>query len=112
MPLTKLLEKARQFEIQSYNKLNHLKELKENHIPFTGSPRKHPYDIEKFILLADPYSSNTFYYEFNIQDITFIEELPNIVTLEDETITMIRIWVKKASIGVRCSPFIVEHINI
>jgi inorganic pyrophosphatase len=37
--------------------------------------------------------------------------LPNIVNLEGETITMVRAWIKKMSIGMRCSPFIVEDIS-
>jgi hypothetical protein len=37
-----------------------------------------------------------------------VEELPNIVTVDGETVTMVRVWIKKMSIGMRCSPFIVE----
>ena len=33
------------FEIQTYSKKpGNLKALKKTHVPFTGSPRKHPYD--------------------------------------------------------------------
>ena len=45
---------------------------------------------------------------YSKKDISFAEELPNIVNLQEETITMARIWVKKKSVCVRCSPFIVE----
>jgi hypothetical protein len=37
-----------------------------------------------------------------------VEELPNIVNLEGKTIMMVRVWIKKMSIGLRCSPFVVE----
>ncbi|MDY6933788.1 MAG: inorganic pyrophosphatase Ppa [Spirochaetota bacterium] len=112
MPLSNLLEEAKQFEIQSYSKQEKLKDMKKTHIPFSGSPRKHPHDSEKIILLSDPYSTNNFYYEFKIKDISFVEELPNIVNLEEEVFTMVRIWVKKSSVGLRCTPFIVADLNI
>jgi hypothetical protein len=32
--------------------------------------------------------------------------------LRGETITMVRIWVKKMSVGIRCSPFLVEEARI
>ena len=63
------------------------------------------------ILIADPFSDNTFYYEFKAQDIAFAEDLPNITTLAGESVSMVRIWVKKQSIAVRCTPFIVDSIR-
>jgi inorganic pyrophosphatase len=102
--------KAKKFEIQAYKKPSNIKNLHKSFVPFSGSPQKHPYDPEKVILVADPFSSNTFYYEFNADDISYVEELPNIATLADEIITMVRIWVKKKSIGVRCAPFIIDEI--
>jgi inorganic pyrophosphatase len=41
-----------------------------------------------------------------------VEELPNIVNLDGETIKMVRIWVKKMSVGILCSPFLVEETKI
>jgi inorganic pyrophosphatase len=35
-----------------------------------------------------------------------VEELPSVVDMEANTLTMIRIWVKKGSVAVRCTPFI------
>jgi inorganic pyrophosphatase len=39
---------------------------------------------------------------------TYVEELTSLVTQDGETIPMARVWVKKMSVGIRCSPFIVE----
>jgi hypothetical protein len=96
------------FQIQAYKKPKDIHVLRETHVSFSGSPQKHPYDSEKVILIADPFSSNNLYYEFGKDDISYVEELPNIVNLDGETITMVRVWVKKMSVGIRCSPFIVE----
>jgi inorganic pyrophosphatase len=57
--------------------------------------------------MADPYCSSL-YYEFDNDDIDFAEELPSIVNLEGETVTMVLVWVKKKSLAVRCSPFLVD----
>ncbi|MEE4357440.1 MAG: inorganic pyrophosphatase Ppa [Desulfococcaceae bacterium] len=112
MVMTKFLQEAKKFEIQAYKKPRDAKILQQNNVPFSGSPLKHPFEPKKVILVADPYSSNTFYYEFNTKDISFVEELPSIVSLEGESISMARIWVKKRSVGVRCTPFAVDDISI
>jgi hypothetical protein len=108
MPHNLYLQEAIKFELQAFRRSANPRELKERHVAFSGSPRKHPYDRDKVILVADPVSTNTFYYEFRRDDIAFVEELPNIVNVDDETIPMVRIWVRKHSIAVRCLPFWVD----
>jgi len=105
-------QEAVTFQIQAYKKPKNIHMLKNTHVPFSGSPKKHPYDSDRVILVADPFSTNTLYYEFNKDDISYLEELPNLVNLEGETITMVRVWVKKMSMGIRCSPFIVEDTRM
>jgi inorganic pyrophosphatase len=105
-------QEAVKFQLQAYQKPKNIQILKETHVPFSGSPQKHPYDTDKVILVADPFSTNNAYYEFNKNDISYLEELPNLVNLDGEAITMVRIWVKKMSVGIRCSPFIVEDTRM
>ena len=102
------LQETHKLEIQAYKKPKDIAELQKSHVAFSGTLRKHPYDSDKIVLLTDPFSSNTFYYEFATDDISFAEELPNLVNPGGETIRMARIWVKKKRIGVRCTPFIIE----
>jgi hypothetical protein len=109
MPIKNIPQETKKFEVEAYKRPKNLRELKKSHIPFSGSPLKHPYDSKKVILVPDPYSSTPFYYEFKSDDISFLEELPNMVNLEGETIRMARIWVKKMSVGMLCSPFLVEE---
>lgn len=101
------LNAQQQFEIEAYKKPKHFHELIKTHVPFSGSPRRHPYDPEKVILFTDPYSTHTAYYEFNACDISFLEELPSLVNVEGKAILMVRLWVKKLSLGLRCNSFIV-----
>lgn len=111
MPINNLLKKVEKFEIEKYKKPKDRKMLIETHIPYSGSPHKHPYDSEKMILVIDPYYTGTFFYEFNKPDISFIEELPNMVNLDGEVYTIVRVWIKKKSIAVRCTPFIVGDVQ-
>jgi inorganic pyrophosphatase len=111
MPETVYLKEAEKFEIQAYKRPKDIKSLRKTHVSFSGSPQKHPYDSEKVIIVADPYSTQNTYYEFYKDDISYVEELPNIVDLDGQTVTMVRIWIKKLSVGVRCSPFLVDEIG-
>jgi len=105
-------QEAVKFHIQAYQKPKNVQTLRNTHVSFSGSPKKHPYDTDKVILVSDPFSTNTLYFDFNKDDISYLEELPNLVNLDGETITMVRIWVKKMSVGIRCSPFIVEDTRM
>ncbi len=112
MPISNYLQETKKFEIQTYEKPKDFSMLRDSHIAFSGAPRKHPYDPDKVILIVDPYSTNTFYYEFRAGDIAYVEELPSMVNLEGKSITMVRLWIKKMSIGVRCTPFIVQETGL
>jgi inorganic pyrophosphatase len=106
MQKTNYPQEAASFQLQAYRKPKDIRVLRLENVSFAGSPRKHPYDPDKIILVADPYSTNTFYYEFTKNDIAFVEELPSVVDMDGTTLTMIRMWVRKGSIAVRCTPFI------
>jgi len=100
---------VKKFEIEAYERPTNLRELRKTHVPFSGSPLRHSRDPRKVILVPDPYGSSPFYYEFTSDDITFAEKLPSIVNLEGETTPMVRLWVKKMSRGIVCTPFLVEE---
>lgn len=102
-------QEVKKFEIETSKRPKNLKELKRTHVPFTGSPLQHPYDPQKVVLVPDPYGSSPFYYEFKSNDITFVEKLPSIVNIEGKSIAMVRFWVKKMSLGMLCTPFLVEE---
>jgi hypothetical protein len=101
-------QEAPKFQIQAYKKPKDIHLMPKTHVSFSGSPKKHPYNPEQVILVTDPFSTNNLFYEFTKEDISYVEELPSLVNQDGEAITMVRAWVKKRSIGIRCSPFIVE----
>lgn len=106
MQKTNYPQESVSLQIQAYRMPKDIRALRAENVSFAGSPRKHPYDPEKIILVADPYSTNTFYFEFEKGDIAYVEELPSVVDTDGTTLTMVRIWVKKGSVAVRCTPFI------
>ena len=112
MPMTHFPKAAEKFEIQLYKRPKNLQALKEAHVAFSGSPQKHPYDRSRVILISDPYSTSTTYYEFMKKDITYVEELPNLVNLDGDTVMMVRVWVKKGSIAVHSGAFVVEDVAL
>ena len=99
------LQKAGTFEIEKYSAPTDARSLSKTHLPFTGSPQKHPRDPEQIVLIPDPYSNVSPYLEFARKDITHVEKLANMVNMEGETVTMARIWVKKGSLAIQCTPF-------
>ncbi|MFZ5774424.1 MAG: inorganic pyrophosphatase Ppa [Thermodesulfobacteriota bacterium] len=109
MPLSNFPQAAITFEIQAYQRPKNEKRLRDTHVPFSGAPQKHPHNPEKIILVVDPYSTNTFYYEFNTMDISFVEELANLVNMDGVVVPMARIWIKKGCLAVRCTPFMVAN---
>ena len=111
MPLSNFPQEGKNFEIRKYHKPHRLEDLIQTHVCFSGSPLKHPHDSSKVVLVSDPYSSSPFYYEFSIDDIGHVEELPHIVRADGENIAMARMWIKRGSLGLRCLPFVVEEIK-
>jgi len=102
------LETIPKLEIVSFTDTDRIRMLKKNHLPFCGTPKKHPYDGEKIFLLADPQGCDPIYYDFHIKDIAFVEELPKIVDIDGRTVSRIRLWIRRGSIATRCTPFLVE----
>ncbi len=102
---------SQKFELEAYKSPGNLDELRKTHVPFSGSPLQHPHDPKKVILVPDPYGTSPVYYEFKKSDIAYAEKLPNLVGLDGENVTMVRLWVKKLSVGTLCSPFLVEDLK-
>jgi len=108
MPIRHLLQISASKEIQRYSANVDREELFSRFVSFSGAPRQHPFDPTKILLVTDPFSSHTSFYEFESDDIAYAEELNALVTPEGETVNMVRLWIKKGSVGLHCTPFLVE----
>ncbi len=94
-----------QYQIEPYR--GDPKRLRQIAIAFAGSLQKAS-DAGKVLLLNDPLSQQAFFYEFRTADIVFVEECPSIAMPDGSTVSMVRIWVKKAATALRIVPFYVQ----
>ena len=99
------LQKAVTFEVEKHSPPKDLRSLAKTHVPYSGAAKRHPFDPEQIILIPDPYNPNSAYLKIVKKDITHVEKLANVVNMAGETVAMARIWVKKGSRAVQCTPF-------
>ncbi|MFP4477314.1 MAG: inorganic pyrophosphatase Ppa [Desulfatibacillaceae bacterium] len=103
-----LLAKVTKYEVQEWDRKA---SLSRTHVSFSGTPRRHALDEDKLLLVSDPLSTNTFYYEFFLSDIGLVEKLPSQVTVDGEGITVVRLWVRKGAVALRSTPFVVADTD-
>lgn len=85
-----------------------MNEFKNEHVAFSGAIGKHPYDVNKLVLISDPHTNHTSYYEFYSADIGLVEKLPNIINSDGEDVVMVLLWIKIGCIAIKSSVFLVE----
>ncbi len=105
MEIKNFLELKDAFELEKY--VRNMDFDKKNCCSFYGSPKKHPYEKKRVILVTDPFGEQTFYYDFKLKDILSIEEQPRITSPAGDSVSMVRLWVKNGSVGLQCTPFAV-----
>lgn len=105
MSIREYLDTQPLYEIVKYDKRP---DLLKDAVPFSGVIKKHPYDPAKLLLVSAPFSSQTEFYEFLIDDIISYEEMPGIATEDGESLFMFKIWVRKGSLGIKYHPFEVD----
>ncbi|TAL30714.1 MAG: inorganic pyrophosphatase Ppa [Spirochaetes bacterium] len=98
-----LLESSGKFDIQQHQGLN----FKKTHMSFTGTPRKHPTDKTKVVLVAEPFGSRSVMYEFSLSSIAYIEEVETITDSAGKSAFVMRLWVRKGEIANKIEPFLV-----
>ncbi len=104
------LEKAERFDVQAYRPPADPGRLRATHVPFCGSLFKHPHDEELALLVTDPGGGNTSWLEFRVRDIAYVERLPGMADPDGEVFFALRVWVRKMSVGVRHTPFVVDDV--
>ncbi len=71
------------------------KDYEKKCIPFSGNPRKHPYDKNRMILIMESHDDKTIFHDFKLSDIAHITELPSISKGEGGSLRQIQLWIKK-----------------
>ena len=80
----------------------------KNGIPFIGYPQQHPTESNKLILVYDPLGENPAVLEFKIDDILFVEDMPQAVTENGEGVPLVKLWIRRGSRGMLLEPFEVD----
>jgi len=97
------LESAPHNQIMRYRLV--AEDYQETATPFTGAPRRHPYDAHKLLLVPAPVEAPPFFYEFEIADIVHVEELQRIAAVDGGSLQIIKLWVKNSAVGFKLEPF-------
>ena len=84
-------------------------DYKNNAIPFSGCPKQHLTDKNKLILVYDPLGNASAVLEFKLDDILYVEEVPQVVTEKGEGIPMIKLWIRRGTHGMLFQPFEVDE---
>lgn len=103
MSIRNILEAEAFYELQAYRS-----GVPSDAVAFVGSPRKHPYDEEKCVLVSAPFDTNPSILEFRIADIVHVDDLPSPVTADGESLPVVKLWIKRGSFGIRYEPFEVD----
>lgn len=93
------------YQIQPYR--GGQEKLNEVAIAFTGAPRQSNHS-GKVILLNDPASRQSFFYEFRSEDIVYAEEATTLSLPDGSSVSMVTLWIKKGSTALKIEPFHVE----
>ena len=81
----------------------------KNGVPFTGYPQQHPTEKNKLILVYDPLGEAPTILEFKIDDILYIEDVPQAVTEQGEGVPMTKLWIRRGAHGMLLEPFEVDE---
>ena len=81
----------------------------KNGIPFMGYPRQHPTENNKLILVYEPLGENPAVLEFKIDDILYVEDVPQVVTEKGEGVPLVKLWIRLGSHGMLLEPFKVDE---
>ena len=81
----------------------------KNAVPFCGYPQQHPAEKNKLILVYEPLGKNPTILEFKVDDILYVEDVPQVVTEQGEGIPMVKLWIRRGSHGMILEPFEVDE---
>lgn len=78
-------------------------------LPFSGYPRQHPSEKDKLLLVHDPLGPSPTVLEFRLDDLLFVEDIPQAVTESGEGVPLVKLWIRQGAHGVILEPFEVSE---
>ena len=83
--------------------------LNREGVPFVGQAKQLTNSPDKIYLRLDSISSHGQMLEFKTNDIIYAENVNTLTKGNGMAITIVRIWVRKGSIGIKLEPFAVNE---
>ncbi|MFN2312561.1 MAG: hypothetical protein ABR590_10985 [Spirochaetia bacterium] len=102
MGVQRFLEAQPSFDIQKSATQENYRKLG---VEFIGTPRRHPYDSERMVLVPSPFETDRIFFEFRLNDILHAEEIKSIVTDEGRSVQLVRFWIRRGSRALTISHF-------
>ncbi|MCR4422363.1 MAG: hypothetical protein NUV32_07835 [Exilispira sp.] len=98
------LRPAFSFDLQKYKTNNSINDA----LIIVGAPFISPIKKDKIVISPTLFSENKIFYEFDMKDIITWEEIDKIVNSKGTTITLIKLYIKKGTIGIRYEPVLFQ----
>jgi len=95
-------------ELEKYRDPNRL--LKEA-IPYIGQPKRQEGAPDKIYIRLNPLSSNGAFLEFKTKDVVFAENVKTVSQSDGTAFSIVKIWIRKGSIGIKMEPFSVMDFS-
>lgn len=103
--IKKLIEKSRKtYAVEKYRS----EDINLTHRTFVGTPKKHPNDSMILILMTNPFSSTSDFYEFTVDSIGHIEEIGTTTNEDGDSAMKVKVWIKKGVPAIKAKPFMVK----
>ena len=94
-----------QYQIEPFR--GSYEKLRNSAVMFTGSPRTSN-SQDRILLLNDPCSQHSFFYEFRTTDVLYAEEAANLSLPDGSTAARVRLWIRKGATALKIEPFHVQ----
>ena len=81
----------------------------KNGVPFSGYPKQHPTEKSKLILIYEPLGNSPAVLEFKLDDILYVEDVPQAVTEKGEGVPLVKLWIRLGAHAMLLEPFEVDE---
>lgn len=82
--------------------------LQKEAVPYIGQAKQVESSPNKIFLRLDSISSHGQMLEFNSNDVVYAENVNTLTKKDGTAISIVRLWVRKGSVGIRLEPFSVN----
>jgi len=98
-------------ESREVNPFSDVDRLSKEAVPFVGQLKKNEGDPSKIFLRTERFANQSILLEFNQKDVVYAEDLKTITKNDGTAFRIVKIWLRKGTIGVKLEPFSVTDFS-